>query len=79
MSNIGLPELVAQTADDYVQVAVQLTKDLPRLAALRSTLREKMQASPLMDAAGFARDMEAAYRKMWRKWCEQPESQPCPK
>jgi protein O-GlcNAc transferase len=30
-----------------------------------------MSASRMMDFAGFARDMEAAYRAMWRKWCEQ--------
>jgi predicted O-linked N-acetylglucosamine transferase (SPINDLY family) len=27
--------------------------------------------SPLMDQAAFARDMEAAYRGMWKIWCEQ--------
>jgi predicted O-linked N-acetylglucosamine transferase (SPINDLY family) len=38
-----------------------------------------MQASPLMDASAFARDIEAAYRTMWRTWCEQPESPSCQK
>jgi predicted O-linked N-acetylglucosamine transferase (SPINDLY family) len=28
-----------------------------------------MRQSPLMDAPRFARAVEAAYRKMWRKWC----------
>jgi predicted O-linked N-acetylglucosamine transferase (SPINDLY family) len=28
-----------------------------------------MQRSPLMDARQFARDVEAAYRQMWRAWC----------
>jgi len=27
-----------------------------------------MLASPLMDAPSFARDIEAAYRKMWSRW-----------
>jgi predicted O-linked N-acetylglucosamine transferase (SPINDLY family) len=27
-----------------------------------------MQASPLMDAGRFARDIEAAYRQMWRNY-----------
>lgn len=71
LSNIGLPGLVAETPDEYVKRAVALALDLPRLAEMRSTLRERMRVSSLMDAAGFARDMEAAYREMWRKWCAQ--------
>jgi protein O-GlcNAc transferase len=69
LSSIGLWELAAPSADDYVRIAVELTGDLPRLADLRSTLRARMQASPLMDAPGFARNIEAAYREMWKRWC----------
>ena len=36
---------------------------------MRGTLRARMEASPLMDAPRFARDIEAAYRQMWSKWC----------
>ncbi len=77
LSNVGLPELIAQTPEQYVQIAADLAKDLPRLAELRRTLRGRMQASPLMDAPRFARNVEAAYRQMWRSWCaEAVESQP---
>ena len=41
-----------------------------RLAELRRTLRDRMERSPLMDGAKFARNIEAAHRQMWRKWCE---------
>jgi len=67
LSNVRLPELVAATLEQYVRIAVELAGDLPRLAALRLTLRQKMLSSPLMDAPGFARDMEVAYREMWRR------------
>jgi protein O-GlcNAc transferase len=70
LSNVGLPELTAQTPGQFVQIAVDLANDLPRLAQLRSTLRDKMQRSPLMDAPRFARNIESACRQMWRTWCE---------
>jgi protein O-GlcNAc transferase len=69
LNNMGLPELIAQNPEQYVQIAVKLAGDLPRLTELRKTLRPQMEASPLMDAKRFARNVEAAYRQMWRKWC----------
>jgi len=66
LSNAGLAELIARTSDEYVSIARRLASDLPKLAQLRSTLRKRMQASPLTHAAQFARDMEAAYRFMWK-------------
>jgi protein O-GlcNAc transferase len=67
--NLGLPELVARTPDDYVRIAVGLSQDLDRLAELRGGLRSRMKASPLMDAPRFARNLEGAYREIWRRWC----------
>jgi predicted O-linked N-acetylglucosamine transferase (SPINDLY family) len=69
-ANLNLLELAAGDTDEYVQVAIRLAADLPRLAQLRSSLRERLRASPLMDGQRFARSMEAAYRRMWRTWCE---------
>ena len=67
--NLSLPELIAQTPDEYVRIAGELAGNLPRLAELRSTLRERMQASPLTDGPRFTRHVEQAYREMWRAWC----------
>jgi predicted O-linked N-acetylglucosamine transferase (SPINDLY family) len=72
LTNLGLPELIARTPEQYVQIAADLAGNLPRLAELRRTLRARLQASPLMDAPRFARNIEAAYRQMWRNWCQQP-------
>ena len=68
LSNLGLGELVAKSPDDYVRIAAELAADLPRLTELRASLRERMRSSPLMDAPGFARDVEEAYRRMWQEW-----------
>ena len=69
LTNIGLPELIAQTPEKYIQIAADLAADVARLAALRSTLRDRMRNSVLLDADRFARNIEAAYRTMWRTWC----------
>jgi predicted O-linked N-acetylglucosamine transferase (SPINDLY family) len=60
---------VAPDGEQYVRIAADLAGDLPRLSGLRATLRERMQHSPLMDAPRFARNIEAAYRTMWQRWC----------
>jgi predicted O-linked N-acetylglucosamine transferase (SPINDLY family) len=69
LSNLGLPELVAYSEDEYVEIATHLAGNLPRLVELRRTLRARMEGSVLMDAPRFARQIEQAYRTMWRQWC----------
>ena len=73
LTTLGLGELAARDEDDYVRIAAELAGDLPRLAVLRASLRERMAASPLMDAPRFARNVETAYRSMWARWCERVE------
>jgi predicted O-linked N-acetylglucosamine transferase (SPINDLY family) len=70
LTNIGIPELAAHSPDEYVRVAIDLANDLPRLMELRAPLRRRMEASPLMNAPRFAHGVEAAYRAMWRSWCD---------
>lgn len=69
LTNAGLPEGIANSEEHYSELAANLANDLPRLTHHRRTLRQQMQESPLMDAPRFARDVEQAYRRMWREWC----------
>ena len=69
LSNVGLTELIARNRKHYVELAVQWANDHPRLAEVRRGLRERMRASALLDAVRFTRNLEAAYRQMWRGWC----------
>jgi predicted O-linked N-acetylglucosamine transferase (SPINDLY family) len=72
LTNIGATELLAGTTDQYEQIAIGLANDLPRLAGLRAGLRNRMKSSPLMDGTSFAKEVQAAYRQMWRQWCGSP-------
>jgi predicted O-linked N-acetylglucosamine transferase (SPINDLY family) len=69
LSNVGLPDLIARDAEEYVRLAEDLAGNRGRLIELRTSLRQRMIASPLMDAARFAREVENAYRRMWENWC----------
>ena len=70
LHNANLPELVAESKDDYVRIATDLANDRDRLRRYRSTLREQFRTSPMMDEPGFTREFEAALRQMWTTWCD---------
>ncbi len=65
LTQIGLENLIAENADDYVEKAVSLANDPDRLEPLRSDLRTRVQKSSLCDAETFASNMETAFRSMW--------------
>lgn len=67
---IGLGELVGDTPEDYATRALELARDPDRLRAIRTNLRERMFAGPVMDHERFARDMGDAFRSMWKGWIE---------
>lgn len=62
LSCLGLQHLIAGSPDAYIDIARTLTNDLPALANLRKSLRDKMRSSPLMDAKGFTRALESVLR-----------------
>jgi protein O-GlcNAc transferase len=68
LSNAGLEDLIAGSRESYVDIAVALAEDAQRLDHLRKTLRERLMNSPLMDAVGFTREVEAVCRQMFNQW-----------
>jgi protein O-GlcNAc transferase len=69
LSTVGLSDWIANDAEDYVRRAARCAGERELLSELRGSLRNRMRASPLMDEERFTRDLEHAYRQMWRKWC----------
>ncbi len=70
VTTVGLTDWVVETPDAYVALLERWCNDLEKLAELREGLRARVEASPLCDYRTFARNLEDAYRDMWRKWCE---------
>jgi predicted O-linked N-acetylglucosamine transferase (SPINDLY family) len=68
--NLNLPQLVADSEENFAKTVANLAADLTALARLRESLRQRLEKSPLMDGPGFAKKMEAAYRRVWQEWCQ---------
>ena len=64
-----MTETVATDLDSYADLAVNLSRDLPRLARMRAELRDRVARSPVCDSPRFANDFGRALRDVWRQWC----------
>jgi predicted O-linked N-acetylglucosamine transferase (SPINDLY family) len=69
LRQVGGEDFIARTRDEYIELAVRWAQQRDRLAAVRRSLRERMRISPLCDGARFTRNLEAALRTVWRRWC----------
>lgn len=70
---IGLPELVADTVDQFVDLAVHLANDIPRLRQMRSDMRTRMISSELCDRGDMGLALGDALRDMWHRYCDTQE------
>ncbi len=66
---VGHPEWIARDKQEYVKIAVDLAGDIQKLTELRSTLRKKLEKSPLCDGPRHAANLEKTLRGAWREWC----------
>jgi predicted O-linked N-acetylglucosamine transferase (SPINDLY family) len=69
LTSIGLAELVANSEDEYVNIATRLARNIGKMAELRGGMRQRMLDSPLTDAARFTLHLENAYRTVWKDRC----------
>ena len=56
--------------DEFVDFAVDLAIDVIRLERIRYKLREKMQASPIMNEQRHSQFLDVKPRCVWRIWCD---------
>jgi protein O-GlcNAc transferase len=67
---VGLSELVTYRLEEYEKIAVQLASRPSELKAVRLKLNSNRLKKPLFDTARFVRNLENAYRAMWRIFLE---------
>jgi len=69
LSRLDMQCFAAATPAEYVARAVAIANKPQSLVEMRASMRSRMAESSLCDAKRFARDVETAYREMWRRWC----------
>ncbi len=62
--NIGHPELIARTPEQYVKIATNLAANLPGLRDLRAGLRGSLETSPVMNPTAIAKELQNILRKI---------------
>jgi predicted O-linked N-acetylglucosamine transferase (SPINDLY family) len=67
LSAAGLLEMIANSREDYEELALALARDPTRLADLRAKLARLRGSSPLFDTRRFTRHLEAAFRQMYER------------
>ena len=76
LSNMGLPQLVATDSNAFIEIAVNLARDLDGLEDIRHDLRGRMSRSPIMDEDRYIAFLDAELRRIWEDWCERQVRQP---
>lgn len=72
--NAGLPELVVDSWEQYVEKTVELATNLESLEELRNGLRDQVKNSPLTDGKRFGAHFAKAMRAVWQQWVDGYES-----
>lgn len=65
---VGLRELVAESREDYVRLAVELANDPDRLCGLRRALRNRLARAGFGDARRLTVELEDIWRTLWQGW-----------
>ncbi|MCH8473719.1 MAG: tetratricopeptide repeat protein [Opitutales bacterium] len=70
LHRVGLDQWAAQSEQDYLRIGTMAAQNPAMLKKIRHELPGKFRQSPLGDGAGMARDLENAYRDMWKHYCK---------
>ncbi len=74
LETIGRRDLVAEHRQAYIELATQHAQLGLRTIDARVKLKDQLANSPLVDEQSYTRKIEAAYRSLWRSWCQTQET-----
>jgi len=68
LNAIGLPELITNTPEEYEALAIELAINPKKLAEIKLKLANNRLTTPLFDTPLFAKNLESAYTKMYKRY-----------
>lgn len=70
LAHLGLTSFVADNEAHFVDLGVFLSQNIPALAELRATMRERFDRSVVGHPIIAATGLERAMRVIWARWCQ---------
>lgn len=70
LETLDLPDLIANSVDQYIEIAASLASDPAKCGELRTTMRPRMRASKLCDPRDMGRELTGVLRQMWYRYCD---------
>ncbi len=64
LTNVGLPDLITTTPEEYERMAIALGRNPQRVRSYRRYLDDEGRRSALFDVPGLVRDIEAGYARL---------------
>lgn len=74
LTTLGLTDWIAETTEQYVEIAIRKAQDIASLAELRQQLRGIFTSSAIGDPTAYTRLVEQEYRQLWKEWCSRVKS-----
>jgi len=68
LTNIGVPELITHSKEEYCSLAVELASNPDKLAAIKTKLAQNRLTTPLFNTKLFARHIESAYQAAYDRY-----------
>lgn len=74
----GMPDLICETPDDYVALAVELANNGERRNDIRRRMAERLPTCALFDPATLTARLEELFEGMWSDYCAGVTHRPAP-
>ena len=68
LNAVNLPELIANTPEEYEATAIEIATNSDKLKAIKNNLARNLSTAPLYNTALFTKNLETAYTEMYEKY-----------